>query len=926
MKPFSPVALLILVALPLALCPQVIARTTTNSSSSVHSEPSGIRIAIFAGSATGNPPDSSAQRVDPNTPTSPYAGVGSVGGCSGVVIAPTYVLTARHCTSPWGSSLPSFFINTSSNPIVIPVQTYTNSPSTDLAILKLASPVPTGVPIYSLYQTPLQIGTIITMVGYGQSGYGDVGISSEPTSTVKRVGQNIVDVISSGQDTFSFDFDGPDASTNVSGGLTLGNNVESTLGGGDSGGPSFITIGNTLSIVGIHSASTANNYGAPAFGTTGIDSSIYYNLPWINSVVPEALSAPYISGFTPASGAVGATVILTGFKFTGTTAVQFNGTASTNYTVNSDTQITAVVPIGAASGPISVLSPSGTASTTYFTVIPTAQGQAPAVSQDPTITLSASNTSGTISQSAVQYFANGSTFSAIVLRRLLDFYGVAIPATELNATRQFGSTGLQPVNSPRLNYVQYNYCGTGDANGTATFTGIAAASSFCSFVAATSSTATILGAPNQAPTPLPNTLAGPYVFTPFPSFPIGSSSSTVATTAPLFTFSDASASTSALSATDLTNYENNKKPTRGNPVQVPVFFGAIVPAVNASVNNGVPPNLTTVELCKVFDRQITNFSQIASTASLNLPIQVVVRSDSSGTTSAFTAYLASACRSAGVVTPGFPGYYLTAAVSSFPKFAGTSSPTYSFTPRVGGDLVSKYVATTSGGFGYVESAFVQPYSTIAPSTSSTHAPIQAALQNPISGSFIIANADTVQASLGNINLSANVTYPCVLTTTGLPAVPTVSNAYPIITQSYALTYTNYTQAEANALRGAFTYILSNRTSPIQSNDQIAQATGLVLPSNPLRIVERGCINNSANIPTGFSPSNGSIGTAVTIIGNGFSASTLVTFLNSSGARIPASSVTLNSASSITATVPTGAVTGSIRVGSTNTTRDFTVLP
>jgi ABC-type phosphate transport system substrate-binding protein len=334
----------------------------------------------------------------------------------------------------------------------------------------------------------------------------------------------------------------------------------------------------------------------------------------------------------------------------------------------------------------------------------------------------------------------------------------------------------------------------------------------------------------------------------------------------------------------------------------------------------------TVELCKVFDRQITNFNQIASTASLNRPIQVVVRSDSSGTTSAFTAYLASACTIAGVVTPGFPGYYLTAAVNSFPQPTATSSPTYSFIRRVGDDIVSKYVATSDGGFGYVESAFVQPYSTSVPATSTTPAPIQAALQNPISGSFITANADTVQASLGNINLSANATYPCVLTTTGLPTVPTVGTAYPIVTQSYALTYTNYTQAEVNAVKGAFSFILGNRLTPIQSNDQIAQATGLVLPSNPLRIVERGCINNTANIPTGFSPSSGAVGSAVTIIGNGFSASTSVTFLNSSGARTPASSVTLNSASSITAIVPTGAVTGSIRVGSTNTTSNFTVLP
>jgi ABC-type phosphate transport system substrate-binding protein len=357
--------------------------------------------------------------------------------------------------------------------------------------------------------------------------------------------------------------------------------------------------------------------------------------------------------------------------------------------------------------------------------------------------------------------------------------------------------------------------------------------------------------------------------------------------------------------------------------------------VNAGINNGVSPNLTTVELCKVFDRQITNFNQIASTATLNLPIKVVVRSDSSGTTSAFTAYLASACANAGVITPGFPGYYLTTAVSSFPKPLVPSDPT-SGIRRVGDDGVSNFIAMNSGTFGYIQSTFVQPYSTSAPVTLNTPAPIQVALQNPISGNFITANASTVQASLGNINFSANATYPCVLTTTGLPVVTNVGSAYPIVTQTYALTYANYaTQAETNAVKGAFSFILGNSSfGTVQANDQTTQAAGLVLLGkgtdittiNPLRTVARGCINNSADIPTGFSPASGSTGTAVKIIGNKLSASTAVNFRNSLGNLVPANSVTFNSDGSLTAIVPAGAVTGLIRVGSTNTTSNFTILP
>jgi hypothetical protein len=51
--------------------------------------------------------------------------------------------------------------------------------------------------------------------------------------------------------------------------------------------------------------------------------------------------------------------VITGSNFTGATTVTFNGVATT-FTVNSPTQITAVVPAGATTGRIVVTSPSGT--------------------------------------------------------------------------------------------------------------------------------------------------------------------------------------------------------------------------------------------------------------------------------------------------------------------------------------------------------------------------------------------------------------------------------------------------------------------------------------------------------------------------------------------------------------------------------------
>jgi len=80
---------------------------------------------------------------------------------------------------------------------------------------------------------------------------------------------------------------------------------------------------------------------------------------------------PAIKTFTPTSGPVGTSVTITGTSFTGASKVTFGGIASTSFTVNSDTQVTAVVPTGAVTGKIAITTPGGTASSaTSFTVTP----------------------------------------------------------------------------------------------------------------------------------------------------------------------------------------------------------------------------------------------------------------------------------------------------------------------------------------------------------------------------------------------------------------------------------------------------------------------------------------------------------------------------------------------------------------------------
>ncbi|MDQ8011046.1 MAG: T9SS sorting signal type C domain-containing protein [Flavobacterium nitrogenifigens] len=85
---------------------------------------------------------------------------------------------------------------------------------------------------------------------------------------------------------------------------------------------------------------------------------------------------PVINSFTPTSACAGSgtSVVISGSAFNGATAVTFNGVAST-FTVDSNTQITATLPSTAATGTISVTTPSGSVtSASSFTVNPTSIG------------------------------------------------------------------------------------------------------------------------------------------------------------------------------------------------------------------------------------------------------------------------------------------------------------------------------------------------------------------------------------------------------------------------------------------------------------------------------------------------------------------------------------------------------------------------
>jgi hypothetical protein len=76
---------------------------------------------------------------------------------------------------------------------------------------------------------------------------------------------------------------------------------------------------------------------------------------------PPPPGAPVISAVSPASGppAGGTSITISGTGFTGATAVDFGTTPATSFTVESDSQITAVVPAGTGAAGVVVTTPAG---------------------------------------------------------------------------------------------------------------------------------------------------------------------------------------------------------------------------------------------------------------------------------------------------------------------------------------------------------------------------------------------------------------------------------------------------------------------------------------------------------------------------------------------------------------------------------------
>jgi hypothetical protein len=245
------------------------------------------------------------QGIDPDTPNSQWAGVGSVitpnGSYSGTLIAPGYVLTAAHVVGSFPAASISFQLNAgtsfqiaASEIFVNPIygtDTTNNIQHGDLAIIRLSSQAPATVPYYPLYGSAIAVGNSLELVGYGVGGDGINGATVPANPAVKRTALDpTVQTLNNRNnvaDTYVFYFSPPPATGT------------GTVGSGDSGGPAFIFANGQWQLAGVNTFAAVFSAGQSpgTYGTGGGGMMVAPYSAWIQSVMaPPADMAAYVSG------------------------------------------------------------------------------------------------------------------------------------------------------------------------------------------------------------------------------------------------------------------------------------------------------------------------------------------------------------------------------------------------------------------------------------------------------------------------------------------------------------------------------------------------------------------------------------------------------------------------------------------------------
>ncbi|MBI5216521.1 MAG: IPT/TIG domain-containing protein [Ignavibacteriae bacterium] len=696
-------------------------------------------------------------------------------------------------------------------------------------------------------------------------------------------------------------------------------------------GTGFTTV-RSVKFNGITATFTANSENSitavvPSRATTG---EITVTTSAGTATSPENFSIfPNITSFTPSSGPVGTTVNITGTNFTGATSVTFNGVSAT-FSVRSSTSIRATVPSGAGSGSIQVTTAAGTAeSATDFTVTGSTTGLAIS---------SFSPSSGNVGATVV---ITGTGFSDVtdVL-----FNGVSASFTVSS------STSISAVVPTAASIGQISVSTSSDfATSSSSFSVLPQLTSFTPSSGATGSSVVITGSglsgtnsvkfngvsagftinsANQVTATVPSSASTGKISLTTPSGTVTSSTNFTVTGAPVITSFSPSSSTTGATITILgANFTGASVQFNGVAASATVVSSsqitAVVPSTATTGYITVTTSLGSSNSSTTFTvlPSITSFSPTSGTTGSTV---VISGSGFSGVTSVrFNDVSASfTVNSVNQITATVPSSATTGPVRVVTT-AGSAPSNTNFT--VTSPLTPPTVSSFSPTSGTVGTTI-----TINGTNFSDASGVQ--FNGTNATSFTVASSTQITATVPTgastgkisvINPSGTGTSSSSFTVTAGPSIATFTPTSGPVGTVVSITGANLSSVTNVLFNGVsattFTIISSTTISATVPADGSTGKITLVASSG--NVVSTGTFSVTPQL-TSFTPTSGTSGTSVVISGSGFIGATSVKFNGVS------STFTLNSATQITAVVPSGTTTGKIAVTTTSGTAtsasDFTI--
>jgi phosphate transport system substrate-binding protein len=262
---------------------------------------------------------------------------------------------------------------------------------------------------------------------------------------------------------------------------------------------------------------------------------------------------------------------------------------------------------------------------------------------------------------------------------------------------------------------------------------------------------------------------------------------------------DIGASDSFFSSSQLTNpstgsYTNSA--ADGPVIQIPTFGTPITIPYNESLQT-TALTLTDAQVCGVLSGKINDWHTLNTKIPAGTTIQVVFRSDSSGTTFLLTQHLNAVCTSTNSSFPTLP----VAITKTFAGLFTNSTPPSNFTGESGSQAVAMQMVATSGSFGYLS----PDYTSIAPKSASTTSLKVATLVNAKNGKSYTPSVANTETGLANGGAgSTNAAPPSTLAAAmnplnWVPAIPVTTSGYPIVgytTMDLSTCYANKTAGTA----------------------------------------------------------------------------------------------------------------------------------